>query len=74
MTRRILTALFISALLITGVAAQPVDTARVADAEINGVSGNYLVDTGAQAIVLNRTRFASGDIETVTMNHVTRRR
>jgi len=41
----------------------------VVDAEINGVSGNYLVDTGAQTIVLNRTRFASDDIETVAMDH-----
>jgi hypothetical protein len=41
----------------------------VVDAEINGISGNYLVDTGAQTIVLNRTRFASDDIETVAMDH-----
>jgi len=41
----------------------------VVEAEINGVFGNYLVDTGAQTIVLNRTRFTSDDIETVMMDH-----
>jgi len=41
----------------------------VVNAQINGIFGNYLVDTGAQTIVLNRARFASGDIDTVTMDH-----
>ena len=41
----------------------------VVEAEINGVFGNYLVDTGAQSIVLNRTRFESDDVETVKMDH-----
>ena len=36
----------------------------VVDAEINGVAGNYLVDTGAQAIVLNSERFPAGTIDT----------
>lgn len=41
----------------------------VVEAEINGVFGNYLVDTGAQAIVLNRPHFGPDDIETVAMDH-----
>lgn len=41
----------------------------VVNARVNGVSGNYLVDTGAQTIVLNRARFASDHIDTVTMDH-----
>ena len=41
----------------------------VVEAEINGVAGNYLVDTGAQAIVLNRPRFAAADIDTVELTH-----
>jgi len=45
------------------------DNLIVVNAQINGVAGNYLVDTGAQTTVLNRTRFASDDIETVAMDH-----
>ena len=41
----------------------------VVQAEINGVFGNYLVDTGAQSVVLNRPHFADGDVETVTIDH-----
>jgi hypothetical protein len=41
----------------------------VVDAEINGIAGNYLVDTGAQAIVLNSRRFPAGTVETVPLNH-----
>ena len=41
----------------------------VVEAEINGVFGNYLVDTGAQSTVLNRRHFEPDDIETVAMNH-----
>ena len=41
----------------------------IVSAQVNGVFGNYLVDTGAQTMVLNRARFAPGDIDTVTMNH-----
>jgi hypothetical protein len=41
----------------------------VVDAEINGVAGNYLVDTGAMAIVLNSGRFAAGAIDTKALDH-----
>ena len=41
----------------------------VVEAEINGVFGNYLVDTGAQSIVLNSAHFETDDVETVAMNH-----
>ena len=41
----------------------------VVEAEINGVFGNYLVDTGAQITVLNRPHFEPDDIETVVMDH-----
>ena len=41
----------------------------VVEAEINGVFGNYLVDTGAQATVLNRPHFEPDDIKTVAMDH-----
>jgi len=41
----------------------------VVEAEINGVFGNYLVDTGAQSVVLNRPHFEPDDIETVVMDH-----
>jgi len=41
----------------------------VVEAEINGVAGNYLVDTGAQAVMLNRPYFDSADVDTVVMNH-----
>jgi len=38
-------------------------------AEINGVAGNYLVDTGAQSVVLNKTHFEPGVLKTVVMDH-----
>ena len=41
----------------------------VVEAEINGIFGNYLVDTGAQATVLNRSHFGPDAIETVAMGH-----
>ena len=41
----------------------------VVEAEINGVFGNYLVDTGAQAVVLNRPHFDAANIETVELDH-----
>lgn len=41
----------------------------VVDAEINGVAGNYLVDTGAQATLLNGSRFAPGSIDTRPLGH-----
>ena len=41
----------------------------VVEAEINGVFGNYLVDTGAQAVVLNRPHFDAADIKTVELDH-----
>jgi len=41
----------------------------VVEAEINGVFGNYLVDTGAQAIVLNRPHFDADDVKTVALDH-----
>jgi predicted aspartyl protease len=79
MTRHILKTLLFSLFLINAAAAQlpaattvPFTIAEnliVVEAEINGVAGNYLVDTGAQAIVLNRPYFESADVDTVTMNH-----
>lgn len=41
----------------------------VVEAEINGIFGNFLVDTGAQAVVLNRRHFGPGDVDTVAMDH-----
>jgi hypothetical protein len=41
----------------------------VVKAEINGIFGNYIVDTGAQAVVLNRVYFGPDDIETVEIDH-----
>ena len=41
----------------------------VVEAEINGVFGNYLVDTGAQTIVLNRPHFGPDDVATVALDH-----
>jgi len=41
----------------------------VVEAEINGVFGNYLVDTGAQAVTLNRPHFESSDIKTAVLGH-----
>ena len=38
-------------------------------AEINGVAGNYLVDSGAQAIMLNKTRFTADNLETFELGH-----
>ena len=42
----------------------------VVEAEINGVVGNYLVDSGAQSIVLNWPRFSGVDIDTRNLGHV----
>ena len=79
MTQPILKALFISLFLVTSAAAEvpaattvPFTLAEnliVVEAEINGVFGNFLVDTGAQATVLNRPHFEPDDIETVAMDH-----
>ncbi len=79
MTQPILKALLISFFLVTSAAAEvpaattvPFTLAEnliVVEAEINGVAGNYLVDTGAQAVVLNRPHFESADIDTVVMSH-----
>jgi hypothetical protein len=41
----------------------------VVDAEINGVAGNYLVDTGAQAVLLNSRHFGSGAVDTIPLSH-----
>jgi predicted aspartyl protease len=41
----------------------------VVQAEINGVAGNYLVDTGAQATMLNSSRFDAANLETFALNH-----
>jgi hypothetical protein len=36
---------------------------------INSVVGNYLVDSGAQVVALNRPHFDATTIDTVVMNH-----
>jgi predicted aspartyl protease len=79
MTHPMLKALFISLFLVTSAAAEvpaattvPFKLAEnliVVEAEINGVAGNYIVDTGAQAIVLNRPHFESANVNTVALRH-----
>ena len=79
MTHPILKALFISLFLVTSAAAEvpaattvPFTLAEnliVVEAEINGVAGNYIVDTGAQAIVLNRPHFESANVDTAELRH-----
>jgi hypothetical protein len=41
----------------------------IVKAEINGVFGNYIVDTGAQAVVLNRPHFGPDDVSSVELSH-----
>ncbi len=41
----------------------------VVQAEINGIAGNYLVDTGAQAVMLNKSNFNPDFLNIVPMNH-----
>jgi hypothetical protein len=41
----------------------------VVKAEINGIFGNYIVDTGAQSVVLNRPHFGADDVSTVALSH-----
>jgi hypothetical protein len=41
----------------------------VVQAAVNGVEGNYLLDTGAPVIMLNRPVFTKGEIETRPINH-----
>jgi hypothetical protein len=79
MTHTVLKALLISVFLVTGATAEvpaattvPFTLAEnliVVEAEINGVAGNYIVDTGAQAIVLNRPHFESANLETAELRH-----
>jgi len=79
MTQHIVKALLFCLFLITSAAAElpavttvPFTVAEniiVVEAQINGVAGNYLVDTGAQVVVLNRPHFESADVDTVVMNH-----
>jgi hypothetical protein len=46
-----------------------VENLMVVKADINGVFGNYIVDTGAQAVVLNQPHFGPDDVTTVALNH-----
>jgi predicted aspartyl protease len=41
----------------------------VVQAAINGVAGNFLVDTGAQATTVNTAHFAEGQLQTVALDH-----
>lgn len=41
----------------------------VVQAAINGVAGNFLVDTGAQATTVNSAHFAAGQLETAPLDH-----
>ena len=54
---------------VTTVPFELADRIIVVKAEINGVAGNYLVDTGAQAIMLNSTRFTKDNLETFELDH-----
>jgi hypothetical protein len=80
MTTSILKVLSISLIMINSASASAVpetttvpftlaENLIVVQAEINGVAGNYLVDTGSQTVVLNRPYFDSANIKTVVMNH-----
>jgi predicted aspartyl protease len=54
---------------VTTVPFELADRIIVVQAEINGVTGNYLVDTGAQAVMLNSTRFTKDNLETFELDH-----
>ncbi len=54
---------------VTTVPFELADRIIVVQAEINGVAGNYLVDSGAPAIMLNKTRFSSDNLETFELDH-----
>jgi hypothetical protein len=41
----------------------------VVQAEVNGIAGNFLLDSGAPVIMLNRSYFSSGEISTRPMRH-----
>jgi len=41
----------------------------VVQAAINGVDGNFLVDTGAQVTTVNTAHFADGELQTVAFDH-----
>ena len=41
----------------------------VVQAEVNGVAGNFLLDSGAPVIMLNRSYFNDGEITTHPMRH-----
>ncbi|HKJ17925.1 MAG TPA: pepsin/retropepsin-like aspartic protease family protein [Xanthomonadales bacterium] len=41
----------------------------IAEATVNGVSGNYLVDSGAPVIMLNKRFFTGGEVVTKPLNH-----
>jgi hypothetical protein len=41
----------------------------VVQAELNGVAGNFLVDTGAQAMIANTVHFSTEQLPTVALDH-----
>jgi len=43
----------------------------VVQASVNGVAGNFLLDSGAPTLVLNRGRFRAAEITTRALNHAT---
>jgi hypothetical protein len=45
------------------------DRIIVVQAEINGVAGNYLVDSGAPVVMLNQIHFAPGVLSTMDLDH-----
>jgi hypothetical protein len=45
------------------------DRLIVVQAEVNGVAGNFLLDSGAPVIMLNRSYFSAGEIKTLPLNH-----
>jgi hypothetical protein len=54
---------------ITTIPFELVEQLIMVKAEVNGVFGNFMIDTGGQASMLNSTRFAAGTIEVFEMNH-----
>lgn len=54
---------------VTTVPFELADRIIVVQAEINGVAGNYLVDTGAQATVLNKAHFDPSSLQTFALDH-----
>ncbi len=54
---------------VTTVPFELVDRLIVVQAEVNGVFGNYIVDSGAPTVMLNQTRFAADAIDSFEMNH-----